>query len=255
MAFSQFEHPKIDWEALDLYQEFERFRHHVTFVFGGPFSDLLAKQQAGWLGTWIGEQGREIYKTLAWTDGEKEDSCKVLDKFANYIRPRKNKRIARHLFKLRKQGPSFDHFVKDLRFILMDCEDADSDDMLIDAIIAGVREKRVQERLLDRGEDLTLAEAKEIPQQLEMSQKQIKIFKEELWQVLTVSAKTKYPAPKNKSISTGDIQIPFIKNKHLPTIKQKVAQAVGRIPSTSGIWESAQLKAQCARTITNPTTG
>ena len=89
----------------------------------------------------------------------------MADKFANNIRPRKNKRIARHRFKLREQGPSesFDHFVKDLRLILMDCEYADLDDMLIDAIIAGAREKRVQERLLDRGKDLTLAKAIEIP--------------------------------------------------------------------------------------------
>ncbi|KAM3619380.1 uncharacterized protein V6R79_007200 [Siganus canaliculatus] len=61
----------------------------------------------------------------------------------------------------------------DLKLLLMDCEYVDSDDMLIDAIIAGIREKRVQERLLDRGEDLTLAKAVEIPQQFEMSQKQI----------------------------------------------------------------------------------
>lgn len=52
----------------------------------------------------------------------------------------------------------------------MDCEYAKPDDMLIDAIIARVHEKRVQERLMDRGEDLTLAKALEIPQQYEMSQ-------------------------------------------------------------------------------------
>ena len=103
----------------------------------------------------------------------------MLDNFANYIRPRKNKRIARQ----EGQSESFDHFVKDLRLILMDYEYTDSDDMFIDAIIAGVREKRVQERLLDRGEDLTLAKAIEIPQQFEMSQKQIKIVREELSQV------------------------------------------------------------------------
>ena len=63
-------------------------------------------------------------------NGEKEDPAKVLDKFANYIRPRKNKRMARHSFKQRKQGAteSFDHFLKDLRLLLMDCEYADSDD-------------------------------------------------------------------------------------------------------------------------------
>lgn len=137
----QFEHPKIDWDAADLYQEFQRFRSHVSFVFAGPLSALVSRQKAGWIGTWIGEQGREIYKTLEWADGEKDDPVKVLDKFAGYIRPRKNKRIARHRFKQRKQGTTetFDHFVKDLRLLLLDCEYADSDDMLIGAIIAGVK--------------------------------------------------------------------------------------------------------------------
>ena len=57
---SNFEHPKIDWDAPELFQEFDRFRSHVSFVFDGPLSGLEAKQKAGWLGTWIGEQGREI---------------------------------------------------------------------------------------------------------------------------------------------------------------------------------------------------
>lgn len=60
MASSEFEHPKIDWDVADLYQEFERFRSHVMFVFNGPLSELAAKQQAGWLGTWLREQGREV---------------------------------------------------------------------------------------------------------------------------------------------------------------------------------------------------
>lgn len=87
MALSQFEYPKIDWDAHDLYKGFERFRTHATFVFDGPLSGLAAKQQAGWLGTWNREQGRDIYKTLAWEEGDKEDLTKVLEKFANYIRP------------------------------------------------------------------------------------------------------------------------------------------------------------------------
>lgn len=104
-----------------MHQEYERFRWHVGFVFAGPLAALEAKQKAGWLGTWTGKQGREIYKTLEWANSEK---------------------VARHQFKFkqfkqRKQGAteSFDRFVKDLKLLLMDCEYADSDDMLIDAII------------------------------------------------------------------------------------------------------------------------
>jgi len=74
---NQFEHPSIDWGAPDLYKEFTRFKDHVGFVFSGPLSDLNPKQQAGWLGTWIGSQGREIYRTLQWEEGEKEDPDKL----------------------------------------------------------------------------------------------------------------------------------------------------------------------------------
>lgn len=78
MTTPQFEHAKMDWDAADLYHEFDRFRSHVMFIFDGPLTELSSKQKAGWLGTWIGEQGREVYKTLKWADGEKEDDMKVL---------------------------------------------------------------------------------------------------------------------------------------------------------------------------------
>lgn len=119
--------------------------------FDGLLSRLSAKQWAGWLGTWIGVQGREIYKTLDWGEGDKEDPIKVLEKSARYIRPRENKRITHCRFKQRKQctSESFNHFVKDLWLLLMDCKYAEPDDMLTDAFITRICEKREQERLLD----------------------------------------------------------------------------------------------------------
>ena len=109
MASIPFEHPHMDWDSADLYQEFSRFRNHIEFVFAGPLSKQSAKEKAGWLGTWIGFQGREIYKTLAWDEGEKQDPVKVLDKLESYVRPRKNKRISRHKLKLRKQSSSINY--------------------------------------------------------------------------------------------------------------------------------------------------
>lgn len=82
--------------------------------------------------------------------------------------------------------------MKDLRLLLMDCEYVDPDDMLIDAIIAGVQVKRIQERLFDKGEDLTLPKAIEIAQQFELLQKQMKIVREEESQVQAVNVKAKY---------------------------------------------------------------
>ena len=61
----------------------------------------------------------------------------------------------------------------------MDCEYTDPDDILIDSIIDGVQAKKLQEKLLDRGEELTLADAIKIGQQYELSQKQVRFVRDE----------------------------------------------------------------------------
>ncbi|XP_062574567.1 uncharacterized protein LOC134236415 [Saccostrea cucullata] len=173
-----FEQPSMDWSHPETYSEFLRFRQHVDFVFKGPLCKSDKKDKAGWLGIWIGKHGREVYKTFDWEQGDADDPKKILDKFEAYVRPRKNKRAAKFKVFQRKQqeGDPFDNFIKDLRLILMDCEYADTDDILIDAVIAGVSHKKVQERLLDQGQGLTLAKTLEIGRQYEMSQKQLKLI-------------------------------------------------------------------------------
>lgn len=54
----------------------------------------------------------------------------------------------------------------------MDCEFTDLDGILIDLIINGVKHRKVQERLQDQGQELTIAKATEIGHQFELSQSQ-----------------------------------------------------------------------------------
>ena len=61
----------------------------MGFVFSGPLEEKSDKQKAGWLGTWIGATGREIYKTFDWQDGKKDKPEVILKKFETYLRPRK----------------------------------------------------------------------------------------------------------------------------------------------------------------------
>ncbi|XP_067656436.1 uncharacterized protein [Haliotis asinina] len=130
---------------------------------------------------WISRQGREVYKTLRWEEGEEDNLNVIMNKLETYVRPRKNKRIARFKLRERKQkvGENFDNFVKDLKLILMDCDYGNPDDILIDSIIAGVSHSKIQERLLDQGQDLTLAKALDIGRHFEVSQMHLTMIRGE----------------------------------------------------------------------------
>ena len=95
---------------------------------------------------WIGQEGREVYKTFVFQNEDEDKPEKILEKLENYVRPKKNKRMARFRLHQRtqKETETFDNFVKDLKILAMDCDYADSDDVLIDLIISGVRHKKIQ---------------------------------------------------------------------------------------------------------------
>jgi hypothetical protein len=192
----QFDQPMFSWDANDTYMEFQRFKQHVEFTFKGPLAGTDDKHRAGWLGMWIGQQGREVYKTFTWTGDQEDDPKEILNKLEEYVRPRKNKRMARFKVQRRTQSDSesFDNFVKDLRILLMDCEYTDNDDILTDLIINGAKHHKVQEKLLDQGQKLTLAKAIEIGQRFELSQSQMKAMHGE--EVLTVKTNRQFAAKK-----------------------------------------------------------
>ena len=121
-----------------------------------------------------------IFKTLPWAEGDKEKPDSILQKFTDFVRP-KNKGVPCFRLRQRKQrdGEAFDNFLKDIRLTLMDCDYTDSNDILVDVIIDGVKHPKVQERLLDKGQNLTLDDAISIVRQFELSQKHLKLIRED----------------------------------------------------------------------------
>jgi len=155
---------------------------------------------------WINQQGRELHKTFKFAEvGDEDKPEKMLGKIEDYVRPRKNKRVSRFRATQRKQaeGETFDNFVKDLRLLIMDCEYDNSDDMLVDLIISGVRHPKVQERLLDQGEKLTIDKAVEIGQQYELSQNQMKMMRGEEVYSLKQKSSTKLVQGKSHKEKKG----------------------------------------------------
>ncbi|GFS10371.1 Pol polyprotein [Elysia marginata] len=90
--------------------------------------------------------------------------------------------MSRHKLKNRKQTSTetFTNYVKGLKVILMDCEYENPEDILIDCIIDGVADAKLQEKLLDRGEGLTLAKALELGQLHHESKNQLRMLREEV---------------------------------------------------------------------------
>lgn len=114
----------------------------------------------------IGEDAVKAFDTFVWSEGLMEDSITdVLTKFDEYCEPRTQVIYERYRFNNRKQeaGDSISACVTDLGVIAKNCaHDAiTSDEILRDRLVLGVRDEKVQERLL-RVNDLTLSKAIDI---------------------------------------------------------------------------------------------
>ena len=75
----------------------------------------------------------------------------------------------------------------------------------IDSIIDGLHAKKL-ERLIDRGEELTLAKAIEIGQQYQMSQKQVRVVRDGEPPILALDPKKLY-SPKKSDSHKGNPQV------------------------------------------------
>ena len=112
--------------------------------------------------------------------------------------------------------------MKDLRLILMDCEYTNPGDNLTDSIIDGVHTKKLQERLLDRGEELTLVKAIEIGQQHQMSQKQESVVRDEEPPILALDPK-KRRIRRNLTRKKGSAATGVAKTLSMTGIKENVS--------------------------------
>ncbi|XP_069119087.1 uncharacterized protein [Argopecten irradians] len=107
----------------------------------------------------IGQEGREIFNTLTFTEDENNKIEPLFEKFKLYCAPRENITVWRHRFYTRaqKKSETIDMYLTELRVIAKNCKfGALEEEMLRDRIVCGVASDKVKERLL-RDNDLTLA--------------------------------------------------------------------------------------------------
>ena len=137
--------PAINWESENLDEEWSKFEEHARLMFLGPLSGKSEKIQCAYLLIWIGEKGRDIFKTF---DIEADDANKIepyLLKFREYAAPKKNKVFARYIFQKRDQrdGETLEKYITELKLLVKPCEYHDPKEMTRDKIVCGIRNPRI----------------------------------------------------------------------------------------------------------------
>ena len=158
---SGFHPPTFDWQAHNQPDEFRSFKQYCSFIFDGPFSSKTAKEKVSFVLIWLGKPGMNLFHSWTWTnDADKEDLKVVFEKFERHFQPKSNAWLARfQLGQLRQQASeSVDEFIARCRLQAQSCSFADEADLctrLVEQLIVGTRHRSVQEKLLERGDQLT----------------------------------------------------------------------------------------------------
>ncbi|KAI8498512.1 hypothetical protein Bbelb_237140 [Branchiostoma belcheri] len=169
--------PQINWDSANLDEEWKRFKQHVELMFTGPLSEKSDAEKASFLQIWINEQGRDILNTFQFADGADKGKPKTYyDAFEAYVKPKSNKVLARFKFHNRTQGPQepVEQFVTDLKLLARDCAFKDTDEMIVDRLVFGTNSDAVRVKLINKGSELTLANALDIARSFESSQSTLK---------------------------------------------------------------------------------
>ena len=90
--------PQMDWDSEDLVAAWEKFLEHVRFAFSGPLASKSEEEKCSYLMLFVGEKGRDIYKTWTLTADESKTLDTYYSKFEAYVKPKSNTLLARYKF-------------------------------------------------------------------------------------------------------------------------------------------------------------
>ncbi len=170
------DNPKMDFDADDLETEWDDFKEHCELVFNGSLHAQSEKVKANTLRQFLGAEGRRIFKSFTFEEGESKDkTADIFKKYDEYIAPKCNYRSARLLLQRIKQSQTerTDAFITRIRIQARKCKFSSATEMeerIIEQIIAGTKDQDVQRKLISKDEKLTLYEAIKFARNYESTQ-------------------------------------------------------------------------------------
>ena len=158
--------PRMDWHSSDPPQTFRKFRATCELYFSGPLKDKSEEEKISYLLIWTGDEGIELASTWSLTADQKKKLSTYWDKFEDYVAPKSNFRLARFKLRTIKQGKdeTVDSFLKQVRVLVSECKFTNTEEHIIDTLIFGSNNSRVQSKLLEQDATLTLDKAIDIDQ-------------------------------------------------------------------------------------------
>ena len=168
----------FSFDGLNVAQRWTRWQKQFQMYFTACELGKKSKEvQVAILLHSAGPEAQEIHEQFQFTeDGDKKEYLKILEKFGDYCKPRKNVVYERYRFWSRNQQEDepVDKWVKDLKTIAVDCEFKDQENSMIrDKLVFGICDGRIKERML-READLSLQKALDICRAAESTKSQMK---------------------------------------------------------------------------------
>ena len=180
---SGFQPPQIDWNGSDLPTGLKKFKQYYQLIFDGPLSQKEQKVKATYIVLWIGEKGRKIFNSVELSEDEKQKTDVIFDKFTAYLEPKLNFRIARYQLQGFRQSDdeSVDSFMARCKIQAQKCRfgEGEIEDRLIEQLIIGTKERKVQEALLGKDEKLKLDKAMDIARKREATVNDMKSLEQQ----------------------------------------------------------------------------
>ena len=175
--------PEMDFAVSDvtnLPEKWRKWKHTAELYLSLAMPNKSEKEKCQAFLYIIGQQGRDIYETLNFSEDEKFKLEPMFEKFERYCKPKQNVSVERYKFNTLAQGTStIDQYITNLRLIAKNCNYGDlEDEFLRDRIVCGVTSEVMRERLL-REEELTLTKALKICRAVEEAKKHVKLMGEE----------------------------------------------------------------------------
>ena len=165
-------------DQLTLCERWRRWKETTKLYIGLNMSKSSEKEQCAAFRYVIGQEGRDIYNTMAFKDTEVDKIEVLFSKFDEYCEPRKNIIMERYKFNTRVQrsDETPDQYVTELKLLANNCELGVLESELIRSrVVYGITSECVKERLL-REQDLTLEKALELCRMNEQSKEQMKVL-------------------------------------------------------------------------------